>query len=113
MLQTIPYTWWTQFTSSATAPSPTLAQPVDGAILAELRAKFPDFIRAHDEGGMAPREFLGYGATQNTLTQFLGGYDRQDTKQRLSNPVWHIHSANPPKIDMPVTFQLQIGRAHV
>ena len=38
--------------------------------------------------------------------QFLGGYDRQDAKQRLSNPVWHIHSGNPPKIDMPVTFQL-------
>ncbi len=38
--------------------------------------------------------------------QFLGGYDRQDPKQRLSNPVWHIHSANPPPSDMPVTFQL-------
>ena len=38
--------------------------------------------------------------------QFLGGYDRQDTKQRLSNPVWHMHSGDPPKIDMPVTFQL-------
>jgi lysyl-tRNA synthetase class 1 len=38
--------------------------------------------------------------------QFLGGYDRQDAKQRLSNPVWHIHSNNPPKADMPVTFQL-------
>ena len=38
--------------------------------------------------------------------QFLDGYLRQDEKQRLSNPVWHIHSGHPPKIDMPVTFQL-------
>ena len=38
--------------------------------------------------------------------QFLDGYQRQDAKQRLSNPVWHIHSGNPPKADMPVTFQL-------
>jgi lysyl-tRNA synthetase class 1 len=38
--------------------------------------------------------------------QFLDGYQRQDGKQQLSNPVWHIHSGNPPKPDMPVTFQL-------
>jgi lysyl-tRNA synthetase class 1 len=38
--------------------------------------------------------------------QFLDGYPRQDEKQRLSNPVWHIHAGNPPPADMPVTFQL-------
>jgi lysyl-tRNA synthetase class 1 len=38
--------------------------------------------------------------------QFLDGYQRQDDKQRLSNPVWHIHSGNPPVIDMPISFQL-------
>src|SRR4051795_6324787 len=38
--------------------------------------------------------------------QFLDGYQRQDGKQRLSNPVWHIHSGHPPKADMPITFQL-------
>jgi transaldolase len=74
VLQTIPYTWWTKFNVSATAPTLTLEHPVDGKILAELRAKFPDFIRAHDEDGMTPREFLGYGATVHTLNQFLGGY---------------------------------------
>jgi lysyl-tRNA synthetase class 1 len=36
--------------------------------------------------------------------QYLDAYQRQDGKQRLSNPVWHIHSGNPPKIDMPITF---------
>jgi lysyl-tRNA synthetase class 1 len=38
--------------------------------------------------------------------QFLEGYQRQDGKQRLANPVWHIHSGEPPQPDMPVTFQL-------
>ena len=38
--------------------------------------------------------------------QFLDGFTRQDAKQQLANPVWHIHSGKPPKADMPVTFQL-------
>lgn len=38
--------------------------------------------------------------------QFSDGYPRQDGKQRLSNPVWHVHAGNPPLSDMPVTFQL-------
>ena len=38
--------------------------------------------------------------------QFLDAYPKQDGKQRLGNPVWHIHSGNPPKPDMPVTFEL-------
>jgi lysyl-tRNA synthetase class 1 len=38
--------------------------------------------------------------------QFLDGFTRQDAKQQLVNPVWHIHSGKPPKADMPVTFQL-------
>jgi lysyl-tRNA synthetase, class I len=38
--------------------------------------------------------------------QLLGGYERQDAKQRLSNPVWHIHSGHPPQVDMPITFQM-------
>ena len=74
VLQTIPYTWWTKFNTSSTTPAYTLEQPVDDAIVAELRAKFPDFIRAHDENGMSPREFASYGATVHTLNQFLGGY---------------------------------------
>lgn len=38
--------------------------------------------------------------------QFLDAYQKQDPKQRLSNPVWHIHSGNPPRVEMPVSFQL-------
>lgn len=74
VLQTIPYTWWTKFDQAATAPSLTLDQPVDDAIVTELRAKFVDFRRAHDADGMNPSEFETYGATLHTLHQFLGGY---------------------------------------
>src|ERR1700739_4055638 len=38
--------------------------------------------------------------------QFSEGFARQDARQQLQNPVWHIHSGHPPKADMPVTFQL-------
>jgi lysyl-tRNA synthetase class 1 len=38
--------------------------------------------------------------------QFFDGYQRQDDKQRLSNPVWHIHAGKPPKPDMPIAFSM-------
>ena len=38
--------------------------------------------------------------------QLLEGYRRQDPRQRLSNPVWHIHSGRPPAPDMPITFSM-------
>jgi transaldolase len=74
VLQTIPYTWWKKFNVSDTEPTLTLDQPVDDAILAELRAKFPDFVCAHDERGMPTCDYVRYGATRHTLNQFLGGY---------------------------------------
>ena len=40
---------------------------------------------------------------------FLAAYNRQDAAQKLTNPVWHIHSGNPPKVDMPVTFALLLN----
>src|SRR3954462_14589183 len=38
--------------------------------------------------------------------QFLDSFPRQETRQQLVNPVWHIHAGHPPVADMPVTFQL-------
>ena len=38
--------------------------------------------------------------------QFVEGYAKQDGKQRLTNPAWHIHAGDPPVAEMPVTFQL-------
>src|SRR5262249_36172441 len=36
--------------------------------------------------------------------QFLEGYERQDARQRLTNPVWHIHAAAPPRPGVSVSF---------
>ena len=44
--------------------------------------------------------------TSTSTSSILDGYQRQDAKQRLSNPVWHIHSGHPPKPDMPITFAM-------
>jgi lysyl-tRNA synthetase class 1 len=44
--------------------------------------------------------------TVDEYQQHLDGYYRQDQKQQLSNPVWHIHAGKPPKPDMPITFQM-------
>jgi lysyl-tRNA synthetase class 1 len=41
--------------------------------------------------------------------QLLDGYQRQDGKQRLSNPVWHIHAGHPPKIEIPVSFAMLLA----
>jgi lysyl-tRNA synthetase class 1 len=38
--------------------------------------------------------------------QFLDGYEKQELKHRLGNPVWHIHSGEPTKVEMPVTFSM-------
>ncbi len=41
--------------------------------------------------------------------QFLEGYQRQDSKQRLANPVWHIHSGHPPKLEIPLPFSMLLN----
>ncbi|SFU21061.1 lysine--tRNA ligase [Mesorhizobium sp. YR577] len=40
---------------------------------------------------------------------FLSAYPKQEWKERLGNPVWHMHDGNPPAIDMPVTFALLLN----
>jgi lysyl-tRNA synthetase class 1 len=42
---------------------------------------------------------------------FLDAYPRQPVEQKLGNPVWHIHSGNPPTIDMPITFSMLLNIA--
>jgi len=42
---------------------------------------------------------------------FLAAYPKQDWKDRLNNPVWHMHSGNPPEIDLPVPFSLLLNLA--
>ena len=41
--------------------------------------------------------------------QFLEAFPKQEWKHRLGNPVWHIHSGNPPKAEIPVNFSLLLN----
>jgi lysyl-tRNA synthetase, class I len=41
--------------------------------------------------------------------QFLDGYGRQQPKEQLGNPVWHIHGGAPPKADNPVPFAMLLS----
>ncbi|MXN65958.1 lysine--tRNA ligase [Stappia sp. GBMRC 2046] len=40
---------------------------------------------------------------------FLSKVEAMAPEQKLSNPVWHIHSGNPPKVDMPVSFAMLLN----
>jgi len=44
--------------------------------------------------------------TVDDYQQFLDAYPRQEPRQQLQNPVWHIHSGKPPQVEMPVTFTM-------
>jgi lysyl-tRNA synthetase class 1 len=41
--------------------------------------------------------------------QFLDGFERQTDKEKLGNPVWHIHGGAPPKADNPVPFAMLLS----
>jgi lysyl-tRNA synthetase class 1 len=38
--------------------------------------------------------------------QFLEAYQRQELKQQLANPVWHIHAGGPPPPEIPIPFAM-------
>jgi lysyl-tRNA synthetase class 1 len=42
---------------------------------------------------------------------FLARYPAQDVKNKLGNPVWHIHAGNPPVEELPLTFGLLLKLA--
>ena len=48
---------------------PRIDRPVDRRAITRLQA-LPEFVRAYEPDGMRPEEFIAYGATQRTLTQF-------------------------------------------
>ena len=43
--------------------------------------------------------------------QFLDNFPRQDVSSRLQNPVWHIHSGDPPLESIPVPFSMLLNLA--
>jgi transaldolase len=73
--ETIPYGWQKKFNNSDVTVENRMDNEVDPKIIEELKAKFPDFIKAFEPDGMAPEEFDSFGAVSKTLLQFSKGYD--------------------------------------
>ena len=72
---TIPPPWIKKFVNSGVKVENRMDIPVDSTMLSILK-RVPDFNRGYDVDGMKPEEFDSYGATRDTLTQFLSGYDK-------------------------------------
>ena len=67
-----PFDWQARINENRIPVRPhAIDEPVDPAIIATLRAKVPEFVRAYDEDGMTVDEFERFGATVRTLRQFL------------------------------------------
>ena len=45
-------------------------KPIPADAIERLR-QMPEFVRAYEPDGMSPSEFVGFGATQRTLCQFV------------------------------------------
>ncbi|MDO8290217.1 MAG: lysine--tRNA ligase [Parvibaculum sp.] len=42
---------------------------------------------------------------------FASAYPKQEIKEQLGNPVWHIHGGNPPASALPISFGLLLNLA--
>ncbi len=74
LILTIPYKWWKLFNDSDIDVKPAIQEPVDTKILDGLYSAFAEFRKAYDADALTPPEFARYGATIQTLEQFINGY---------------------------------------
>src|SRR5579883_2944594 len=84
-----PYSWQVRFNQSDIAITPRIDKPVPSPMVEELSAKFPDFRRAYNEGGLSIPEFDSFGPTRRTLRQFIAACHDLDAVVRdvlLPNP---------------------------
>lgn len=40
---------------------------------------------------------------------FVSKFEDQEAKDQVANPVWHIHSGEPPKAELPISFNLLLN----
>jgi transaldolase len=84
-----PYRWQLRFNASDVKCEERIDIPVDPKIVSDLKLRFPDFVRAYEEGGLTLKEFDTYGATMRTMRGFL------DATHELANIVRNIMLPNP------------------
>ena len=86
---TMPSSWQRRFNGSDIEVRPRIDEPVDPAIVEDLRRHYPDFVRAYEPDGLALGEFDRFGATARTLRAFIASYHEllhQVTDAMLPNP---------------------------
>jgi len=71
---TMPASWQRRFNASSIEVRPRMDDPVDPAIVDELRTRFPDFVRAYEPDALSVDEFDTFGPTARTLRAFTGSY---------------------------------------
>jgi transaldolase len=86
---TMPSAWQKRFNASDIEVRPRIDNPVDPAIVAELSAQFPDFVRAYEPDALAPAAFDAFPPTARTLRAFIASYHEllhQVTDAMIPNP---------------------------
>lgn len=73
LILTLPSAWQKRFNASDVEVRARIDDPVDPALLAELR-RLPDFVHAFEPDGLAVEEFDAWGPTRKTLRAFIGSY---------------------------------------
>ena len=86
---TMPSAWQRRFNASDVEVRPRMDDPVDPAIIDDLRRHFPDFVRAYEPDGLTVDEFDTFPSSVRTLRAFIGSYHdllHQVTDAVLPNP---------------------------
>jgi transaldolase len=69
LIMSIHPSWQGPFVTQDFPREERIANPVPADAIERLE-RMPEFVRAYEPDGMAPSDFVGFGATQRTLSQF-------------------------------------------
>lgn len=86
---TLPSSWQKRFNASSVEVRPRMDEPVDPAMISELSAHYPDFVRAYEPDGLDRSDFDAFPPTARTLRAFISSYHEllhQVTDAMIPNP---------------------------
>jgi transaldolase len=78
LIMSIHPTYQESFVSKDFPREERIDRPVAPDAIARLR-QIPEFVRAYEPDGMSPGEFIGYGVTQRTLSQFSEAWKQMES----------------------------------
>jgi transaldolase len=92
VIVTLPSAWQKKFNASAVEVRERMDDPVDPLYIEQLRAAFPDFVRAYEPEALAVDEFDSFPPSVRTLRSFIASYHdllAAVTDAQLPNPDLH------------------------